>query len=391
MPVKRVFWIVLDSFGIGALPDATQFGDEGSNTLAACAATEELCVPNMAALGLGSIAGVNSVPKAEHPFGAFCRLAEQSRGKDTTIGHWELAGCVSERPLPTYPEGFPPEVIHTLETAIGREVLCNRPYSGTQVIYDYGREHMTTGKPIVYTSADSVCQIAAHESVIPVPELYAICETARRVFCGKHAVGRIIARPFTGEWPNFIRTADRHDISLPPPRDTALDLLKAAGFDVIGVGKINDIFAGRGLTEFRRTGPNEIGMRVTSEYQERDFRGLCFVNLVDFDMLYGHRNDATGYAKALSRFDLWLGDFLGKMGPEDILMITADHGCDPSTPSTDHSREYIPLLVSGSCVHPGIDLGTRGTFADEAATILEMFGLPPKNLSGTSVWKEISV
>ena len=391
MSVRRVFWIVLDSFGIGALPDAAQFGDEGSNTLAACAATGELSVPNLISLGLGNIAGVDSIPKAEHPLGAFCRLTEQSRGKDTTIGHWELAGCVSERPLPTYPNGFPPELIAALEAAIGRKVLCNRPYSGTQVIYDYGREHMATGKPIVYTSADSVCQIAAHESVIPVPELYSICETARRVFCGEHAVGRIIARPFTGEWPDFARTANRHDISLPPPEETALDLLKNAGFDVIGVGKINDIFAGRGLTEFQRTGPNEIGMRVTSEYQGRDFRGLCFVNLVDFDMVYGHRNDAPGYAGALSRFDLWLGGFLQKMRSEDVLMITADHGCDPSTPSTDHSREYIPLLVCGSHVRPGTDLGTRSTFADEAATIMELFGISQENLSGTSFWEEISI
>ncbi|HPD88680.1 MAG TPA: phosphopentomutase [Oscillospiraceae bacterium] len=391
MSVRRVFWIVLDSFGIGALPDAAQFGDEGSNTLAACAATGELSVPNLISLGLGNIAGVDSIPKAEHPLGAFCRLTEQSRGKDTTIGHWELAGCVSKRPLPTYPNGFPPELIAALEAAIGRKVLCNRPYSGTQVIYDYGREHMATGKPIVYTSADSVCQIAAHESVIPVPELYSICETARRVFCGEHAVGRIIARPFTGEWPDFARTANRHDISLPPPEETALDLLKNAGFDVIGVGKINDIFAGRGLTEFLRTGPNEIGMRVTSEYQGRDFRGLCFVNLVDFDMVYGHRNDAPGYAGALSRFDLWLGGFLKKMRSEDVLMITADHGCDPSTPSTDHSREYIPLLVCGNHVRPDTDLGTRSTFADEAATIMELFGISQENLSGTSFWEEISI
>ena len=391
MSVKRVFWIVLDSFGVGALPDAAEFGDAGSDTLAACAATGELRVPHMISLGLGNVAGVTSLPKAERPLGAYCRLAERSRGKDTTIGHWELAGCVSERPLATYPEGFPPEVIAALEAAMGREALCNRPYSGTRVLYDYGREHQATGKPIVYTSADSVCQIAAHESVIPVPELYAICERAREIFCGEHAVGRIIARPFVGEGPDFARTANRHDISLPPPKETALDLLKVAGFDVVGIGKINDIFAGRGLTAFQRTGPDEIGMRATSEWQERDFHGLCFVNLVDFDMLYGHRNDAPGYAGALSRFDLWLGGFLEKMRPDDVLMITADHGCDPSTPSTDHSREYIPLLLCGGPVRPGVDLGTRETFADEAATILDLFGIPPEKLSGTSFWKEISI
>ena len=387
--IKRVFWIVLDSFGVGELPDAGLFGDEGSNTLAACASTGELNVPNMISLGLGNIEGVSCIEKAAAPLGAFGRMGEQSMGKDTTTGHWELAGLVSEAPFPTYPNGFPKEVIDAFTEATGLEVLCNKPYSGTKLIMDYGREHIATGKPIVYTSADSVFQIAAHEDVIPLEKLYELCEKARTILKGEHAVGRVIARPFKGEYPDFYRTAGRHDFSLVPPRDTALDLMMKSGLSTIGVGKIYDIFAGKGVSETYRTGPNNVGMERTSELQGKDFTGLCFVNLVDFDMVYGHRNDAPGYARALSEFDHWLGGFMEKMEPEDVLMITADHGCDPSTPSTDHSREYIPFLAYGKAVRPGVNLGTRKTYADQSKTILEMFGLDLDKTAGESFLGEI--
>lgn len=389
MSIKRVFWIVLDSFGVGELPDAARFGDAGSNTLAACAATGELHIPNMIKIGLGNIDGVDCIEKAAAPAGAFARLNEVSMGKDTTTGHWELAGLTSRRAFPTYPDGFPQEVLDTFTAATGLEVLCNKPYSGTKVILDYGREHEATGKPIVYTSADSVFQIAAHEDVIPVEELYEICRKARAVLTGKHAVGRVIARPFAGTYPDYYRTSNRHDFSLVPPSDTALDVLKDRGFATIGVGKIYDIFAGKGVSETYRTGPNKIGMERTSELQNKDFTGLCFVNLVDFDMVYGHRNDAPGYARALSEFDEWLGGFMQNMQPGDVLMITADHGCDPSTPSTDHSREYIPLLVYGSEIKAGINLGTRKSYADESKTILEMFGIADTKTDGESFLSEI--
>ena len=389
MSIKRVFWIVLDSFGVGELPDAARFGDAGSNTLAACAATGELHIPNMIKIGLGNIDGVDCIEKAAAPAGAFARLNEVSMGKDTTTGHWELAGLTSRRAFPTYPDGFPQEVLDTFTAATGLEVLCNKPYSGTKVILDYGREHEATGKPIVYTSADSVFQIAAHEDVIPVEQLYEICRKARAVLTGKHAVGRVIARPFAGTYPDYYRTSNRHDFSLVPPSDTALDVLKDRGFATIGVGKIYDIFAGKGVSETYRTGPNKIGMERTSELQNKDFTGLCFVNLVDFDMVYGHRNDAPGYARALSEFDEGLGGFMQNMQPGDVLMITADHGCDPSTPSTDHSREYIPLLVYGSEIKAGINLGTRKSYADESKTILEMFGITGTKTDGESFLSEI--
>lgn len=389
MSIKRVFWIVLDSFGIGELPDAARFGDEGSNTLVACAATGELHIPNMIKTGLGNIDGVDCIEKAAAPAGAFARLNEVSMGKDTTTGHWELAGLTSRRAFPTYPDGFPQEVLDAFTAATGLEVLCNKPYSGTKVILDYGREHKATGKPIVYTSADSVFQIAAHEDVIPVEQLYEICRKARAVLTGKHAVGRVIARPFAGTYPDYYRTSNRHDFSLVPPSDTALDVLKDRGFATIGVGKIYDIFAGKGVSETYRTGPNKIGMERTSELQNKDFTGLCFVNLVDFDMVYGHRNDAPGYARALSEFDEWLGGFMQNMQPGDVLMITADHGCDPSTPSTDHSREYIPLLVYGSEIKAGVNLGTRKSYADESKTILEMFGIAGAKTDGESFLSEI--
>ena len=388
MKIKRVFWIVLDSFGIGELPDAADFGDEGSNTLASCAKSEKLNIPNMISLGLGNIDGVSCIEKAENPKGAFCRHLEVSMGKDTTTGHWELAGVISKKAFPTYPDGFPQEVIDKFKEATGLDVLCNKPYSGTKLIMDYGKEHVETGKPIVYTSADSVFQVAAHEDVIPLEKLYEICEKSRAFLQGEHGVGRVIARPFAGEYPNFERTSGRHDFSLVPPK-TALDVLMEKGLATIGVGKIYDIFAGKGVSETYRTGPNNIGMERSSELQEKDFTGLCFINLVDFDMVYGHRNDAEGYAKALNEFDEWLGGFMEKMNDDDLLMITADHGCDPGTPSTDHSREYIPLLVYGKAVKAGTNLGTRTTYADQSKTILDIFGITDSDTAGESFWNDI--
>ncbi len=368
--MKRVFLFVLDSFGIGEMPDAADFKDEGSNTLGSCAKSPYFSMPNMGKLGLFNIDGVDCRPSESETTGAVGRMTEVSKGKDTTIGHWEIAGVVSPKPMPTFPEGFPKELLDAFEKETGRGVLCNKPYSGTDVIRDYGKEHMETGKLIVYTSADSVFQVAAHEAIVPIEEQYRICEIARRLCTGPYAVGRVIARPFEGEYP-FKRTVRRHDFSLTPPRDTMLDILKKAGKDVLAVGKINDIFAGSGVTEFVRTTGNADGIDKTLEYMKRDFNGLCFTNLVDYDMLYGHRNDVDGYAKALTYFDERLPELLAAMGPEDILMITADHGCDPATPSTDHSREYTPMVMAGEPVKKGANIGTRSSFADIAATILE--------------------
>ena len=368
--IKRIFLIVLDSFGIGTEPDAADFGDGDCNTLRSIAASEKFNVPNLQRLGLFNIDGVEGGTPVEKPLATFARLREKSRGKDTTIGHWEIAGAISEKPLPTYPNGFPDEVIAELEDAFGRKILCNKPYSGTKVIQDYGREHVETGALIVYTSADSVLQIAAHEDKVPIDELYEYCRIARRIMTGEHGVGRIIARPFIGEYPNYERTPRRHDFSLEPPKETILDILKREGFDVIGVGKIADIFANRGLT--RSLGINENnadGMNKTLKLMDEDFNGLCFVNLVDFDMVYGHRRDVDGYAQAMSDFDVQLGEFMGKMRDSDILMITADHGCDPSAPGTDHTREYVPLLIYGKKVESGVNLGTRPTFAFVASYI----------------------
>ena len=374
--MKRVFLIVLDSFGIGAMPDAERFGDVGVNTLASCAGSSKLHIPNMIAAGLGNIDGVACLPKAEKPLGAVARLSERSMGKDTTIGHWEIAGIVSPDPLPTYPQGFPQEVLDAFEAATGRGVLCNLPYSGTDVIRDYGQEQLATGKWIVYTSADSVFQVAAHEELIPLEELYEACHKAREILKGKHGVGRVIARPYVGDSVNgFKRTANRHDYSLEPPARTLLDAVKEAGLASIGVGKIHDIFAGRGTTEHVYNKSNANGMEHTDRYAAEDFRGLCFVNLVDFDMTFGHRRDIDGYAQALTEFDAWLGNFLEKLGDEDIVMITADHGCDPGyTATTDHTREYVPLLILGKPVKP-VNLGTRRSFADIAATIAEMLNV----------------
>lgn len=373
--MKRIFLIVLDSFGIGALPDAAAFGDAGANTLASCAASPYLHIPNMIAAGLGNIDGVSCLPKADAPTGAVARLAEQSMGKDTTIGHWELAGIVSDRPLPTYPDGFPEEVLAPFRQATGRGILANAPWSGTEVIQVYGDEHVRTGDLIVYTSADSVFQIAAHEDVVPPEQLYAYCRAAREILQGKHGVGRVIARPFVGSSGAYERTANRHDYSLEPPKATLLDAIQAAGQDVVAVGKIQDIFAGMGTTEHVYTKSNADGMDHALRYADTDFEGLCFVNLVDFDMRFGHRRDRDGYAKALSEFDAWLPRLLAKLGPEDLVMITADHGCDPGyAATTDHTREYVPLLILGQNVRPR-NLGTRSTFADIAATVAELLGV----------------
>jgi len=387
--MKRVFLIVLDSFGIGAMPDAESFGDAGVNTLTACVTSPKLHIPNMVAAGLGNIDGVSCLPKTDAPAGAIARLAEASMGKDTTIGHWEIGGIVSEDPLPTYPNGFPKEILDAFEAATGRGILCNLPYSGTDVIRDYGQEQLDTGKWIVYTSADSVFQVAAHEALIPLEELYDACLKARQILKGKHGVGRVIARPYVGDGVNgFQRTANRHDYSLEPPAKTLLDAVKEAGMASIGVGKIYDIFAGRGTTEHVYNKSNTDGMNHTMHYARQDFRGLCFVNLVDFDMVFGHRRDIDGYANALSEFDAWLGEFIRELGEEDVVMITADHGCDPAyTATTDHTREYVPLIVLGKQVKP-VNLGTRRSFADIAATVAEMLGAALET-PGESFLKEI--
>ena len=370
--MKRVFIIVLDSLGIGAEPDAADFGDVGANTLRSVSAGKGFAIPHLLEAGMGNLDGVDYLPRTDKPTAALARLRERSRGKDTTIGHWELAGVVSPTPLPTYPNGFPAEVLDAFTQATGRGVLCNKPYSGTEVIKDYGEEHLKTGKLIVYTSADSVFQIAAHESLVPPEQLYEYCRAARKILQGEHGVGRVIARPFEGEWP-FRRTTNRHDFSLIPPR-TMLNAISEQGQAAIGVGKINDIFAGSGITESIPTRGNTDGLQKTLALADRDFRGLCFVNLVDFDMLYGHRQDPDGYAAALAEFDRWLPDFLAKLGPEDAVFITADHGCDPSDQSTDHTREYVPLLALGQGIRP-VNLGTRSTFADLAATVCELLGV----------------
>lgn len=360
--MKRVFLIVLDSAGIGFEPDADKFGDVGADTFGSCFKTGALNVPNMAAAGLFNIDGISFGTPVQNPTGKYAKLREKSMGKDTTIGHWELAGIVSPEPLPTYPNGFPDEVIERFSRETGRGVLCNKTYSGTEVIKDYGREHIETGKLIVYTSADSVFQIAAHEDIVPVEKLYEYCEIARKILTGKHGVGRVIARPFTGKYPDFVRTSNRHDFSLLPPGETMLDRMKNAGMDVIAVGKINDIFAGKGITEFVRTKNNADGMEKTLAYADRDFHGLCFVNLVDFDMVYGHRRDVKGYTEALNAFDVKFGELLGKLGEEDVVMVTADHGCDPCFKGTDHTREYVPLLVAGKAVDSE-NLGVKDSYS----------------------------
>ena len=383
---KRVFLIVLDSFGIGEMPDASLFGDVGSDTLRAVSEHPDFYCPNLCALGLFSIEGIGRTVGGR---ASFARMREASCGKDTTVGHWEIAGVVSKTPLPTYPSGFPEEVVREFEAITGKRILCNRPYSGTQVLLDFGREQQESGNLIVYTSQDSVFQIAAHEDSVPLEELYGYCEAARRMLCGEHAVGRVIARPFVGEYPDYKRV-HRHDYSLEPSGETMLDLLKKNNRDTIAVGKIGDIFCMRGIGSHYPTDSNATGMRVTREIAEtQDFCGLCFVNLVDFDMLWGHRNDVGGYARGLSEFDAWLGEFISLLGDEDVCIITADHGCDPSTPSTDHSREFTPMLIFGRGIREGVDLGTRQSFADIGSTVLEMLGVDASSIAGESFYKEI--
>jgi len=369
---KRVFLIVLDSFGIGGMPDADKFGDEGSNTLLSISKSSRFNIPNMAKLGMFNIDDVDCGEKQPAPAGSFARIKEASNGKDTTIGHWEIAGVESEKPLPVYPNGFPDDVIEKYKQLTGKNVVCNKPYSGTEVIAEFGPEHIKTGDLIVYTSADSVFQVAAHEDVVPVEKLYEYCQIARDMLVGEHAVGRVIARPFiTDENGTFKRTINRHDYSLKPPKKTVLDYIKAAGKDVIGVGKIYDIFDGEGITEKIKTGTNDIGVAETYKLLDKDFDGLAFVNLVDFDSVYGHRNDVDGYANAATEFDSWLGTFISKMRDNDMLIITADHGCDPGTPSTDHSRECVPLLIFGKNIRENNNLGTITSFAHIGATVAD--------------------
>lgn len=384
--MRRVFLIVLDSFGIGEMPDAGEYGDKGTNTIGSVSTSQYFNVPNLKKMGLFNIDGVKCQKQevVEKPLAAIARMKEASKGKDTTIGHWEIAGFISSNPLPTYPNGFPKEVIDEFTKLTGRGVLCNKPYSGTEVIKDYGKTHLETGDVIVYTSADSVFQIAAHEDVIPLETLYEYCKKARAMLQGEHAVGRVIARPFIGEDGNFTRTSNRHDYSLEPIGDTMLDKIKEVGKSVIAVGKINDIFAGKGITEYTYTKGNVEGIERTIEYLDKNFEGLCFINLVDYDMLYGHRNDIDGYAKAMTAFDEKLPDIISRMKEDDILMITADHGCDPGyVQSTDHSREYTPFIMYGKNINP-INYGTRDTFADIAATILDYLGIE-KKVAGTSL------
>ena len=386
MDIKRIFLIVLDSVGIGELPDAKAYGDEGSNTLKTCFVQPGFSVPNLKKAGLFNIDGVDFSEGVSAPSGAFGKCAESSKGKDTTTGHWEICGLISKKAMPTFPNGFPKEFLDEFSARTGRKVLCNKPYSGTKVIADYGQKQLETGELIVYTSADSVFQIAAHESIVPPEKLYEYCKIARELLKGELAVGRVIARPFAGEYP-FKRTARRHDFSLVPPKDTLIDYLSKSGLDVIPVGKIFDIFAGKGFKEANPTVSNADGMKKTLEFSKTNFHGLCFTNLVDFDMLFGHRNDASGYAKALTEFDKWFGEFLPTLHDNDIVIVTADHGCDPSTPSTDHSREYIPLLVLGKKVKP-VNLGIRKTYADIGKTIADIFGVNA-DIAGESFKDEI--
>lgn len=385
--MKRVFLIVLDSCGIGQLPDAAAFGDHDCHTMRRISASPKFCAKNLLKMGLGNIDGQDYLPSTATPTAAVARLAERSMGKDTTIGHWEIAGVISPKPLPTYPDGFPPEVLEAFSAATGRGVLCNKPYSGTEVIADYGAEHMRTGDLIVYTSADSVFQIAAHEDVVPLEQLYEYCRQAREILRGEHGVGRVIARPFTGSDPDFKRTANRRDFSLEPPAATLLDAIAVTGKTVWGVGKISDIFAAQGITRCDLTHGNGEGMETALKAVQTDFEGLCFINLVDFDMLYGHRQDVDGYAAALTAFDSWLPSFMAQMKDDDVLMITADHGCDPGDSHTDHTREYVPLVVYGAAVNP-VNLGTRSTYSDIAATVAEYLGVP-YNGAGESMWSAL--
>lgn len=389
--MKRVFLIVLDSCGIGQMPDCEKFGDIGVNTLRSCSTSRKFSIPNLLKAGIGSIDGVDYLPKAEQPQGAYARLTEASMGKDTTIGHWEIAGVVSPEPLPTFPEGFPEEVLAEFEKQTGRGVLCNKPYSGTDVIRDYGEEQLKTGKWIVYTSADSVFQVAAHENLIPLEELYDACRKARKLLRGKYGVGRVIARPYVGKKKGeFVRTSNRHDYALKPTGTTALNILKDHGYDVISVGKIRDIFDGEGITESHKSKSSVHGMEQTIELCKKDFSGLCFVNLVDFDALWGHRRDPIGYGKELERFDEKLGELLPLLGEDDLLMITADHGNDPTYTGTDHTREKVPFLAYSPSMKGQGELPEAETFAVIGGTILDNFGLKKEeNMIGDSVLEKL--
>lgn len=387
--MKRLVILVLDSVGVGELPDAHLYGDVGSNTLANTAkAVGGLRLPNCQRLGLGNIIPIDGVPPTEQPQAAWGKMAEVSKGKDTTTGHWEIAGLKLDAPFPTYPQGFPPEIMEEFEKRIGRKTLGNYPASGTAIIEELGEKHLETGYPIVYTSADSVFQIACHEEVVPLEQLYSWCEIAREILQGEHAVGRVIARPFVGEPGSFKRTANRHDYSLPPTRPTVLDALKEGGIPVYGVGKISDIFAGQGITESFPTKDNQDGIdRLVELLETKKETCLIFANLVDFDMVWGHRNNPQGYAQGLEEFDQRLPEILAGLTPQDLLIITADHGCDPTTPSTDHSREYVPLLVTGEGVVP-VNLGTRNSFADVAKTAAHFFGKEYRTI-GVSFLREV--
>jgi len=387
---KRVFLIVLDSLGVGASPDADQFGDVGADTFGSLARSGELKVPHLEKLGIFNIDGTSFNKKSKGKIvGAYGKLEPKSKGKDTTVGHWEIAGIVSPNPMPLYPEGFPMDVIIPFEVATGRGTLCNKPYSGTEVLKDYGVEHILTGRYIVYTSADSVFQVAAHEKVIPIEELYDACQIARDLLVGEHAVGRVIARPFVGTYPDFTRTVNRHDYSLAPPRETILDCLKKNDLATIGVGKIYDIFAGIGISETYPNEGNAKNMEKTIELAKKDFSGLCFVNLVDFDMMYGHRNDIAGYVKALNQVDVQIGQLMDALEEGDLLMLTADHGCDPGFSGTDHTREDVPCLCYGKNFKKGVNLGTRTSFADIAQTIADALGVEYKG-DGESFYGEIT-
>lgn len=387
--IKRVFLIVMDSFGCGEMPDADRFHDEGSNTLRSCTTSKYFNAPNLTKLGIFNIDNVGCGEKYPTPIGTFAKMKEMSSGKDTTTGHWEMAGIVSNEPMPTFPNGFPKELMDKMVAVWGRDYICNKVYSGTELLLDYGREHVETGKLMVYTSADSVFQIAAHEDVVPLEDLYKYCKQARELLTGKYAVGRVIARPFVGEYPNYTRTANRHDYSLLPPRPTLLNILQENNKKVISVGKIADIFANYGIDEGHRIVDNNNGMDVAMDIQKTDFEGLCFVNLVDFDAKFGHRNDVDGYAKAVTEFDIKLGQFMENMGEEDLLIVTADHGCDPATPSTDHSREYVPMLCYGKDVKGDNNLGILTGFGSIARTILDVFDIKDDTLIGTSFYQNL--
>lgn len=388
---NRAILIVLDSVGIGAAEDSCLYGDEGSNTLQHTAReVGGLQLPNMQALGLGNLEvlqGVMPVPDAR---GAYGKMREKSKGKDTTTGHWEMMGIILDKHFPTFPQGFPSDLVNEFEKRIGRKTIGNTVASGTEIIARLGQEHIETGFPIIYTSADSVCQIAAHEEIIPLEELYRICRIARDLLTGDYGVGRVIARPFIGREGDFVRTAHRHDFSL-EPAPNILDSITAAHQKVVGVGKIKDIFAGRGITETHSTENNRDGMQKILRVAEEQFNGLIFANLIDFDQLYGHRNDVHGYARALEEFDCWLPELMNAMLPQDVLFITADHGCDPTTPGTDHTREQVPLLVYGKWIKPAVNLGVRSTFADLGQTIAEVLEVKTDVKTGRSFYGEIRI